>query len=176
PLVKLRQVGGHGDQAPCRCDFPAARQVCQPVLGRLLYKEYPVWVKERLDDHRLHFGLSHCGKGASELAWTPDQYRLKPEPGRCGGQTKRSSTKGPLYGLVVAVVPRAAMRRRFGMSSRSSWTRLPPISASIIDRPVTFPPGRAKLSITPNCRGAPCGAMTIGIVRVAAIAADTATA
>ena len=61
------------------------------------------------------------------------------------------------------------------MSSRRSCNRLPPISASIIDRPVTFPPGRAKLSITPNRKGAPCGAMTIGIVRVASMAADTAT-
>jgi hypothetical protein len=40
--------------------------------------------------------------------------------------------------------------------------------------PVTFPPGRAKLSIRPCCKGAPAGAMTIGIVRVAAMAALTA--
>jgi hypothetical protein len=36
---------------------------------------------------------------------------------------------------------------------------------------VTFPPGRARLSIRPCCKGAPAGAMTIGIVRVAAMAA-----
>src|SRR5438067_3462143 len=89
---------------------------------------------------------------------------------------RRSSTKGPLYGVVVRVAERAAMQRRFGMSSRRSSTRLPPISASIPDRPVTFPPGRAKLPTTPNCKGAPCGAMTIGIVRVAAMAAETASA
>src|SRR5260370_33454880 len=63
------------------------------------------------------------------------------------------------------------MHRRFGTSWGRSCTRLPPIPAPIIERPVTFPPGRAKLSMTPNCKGAPCGAMTIGMVRVASMAA-----
>jgi hypothetical protein len=49
--------------------------------------------------------------------------------------------------------------------------RFPPSSASMADRPVTFPPGRAKLSIRPCCKGAPAGAITIGIVRVAPTAA-----
>src|SRR6516164_5626518 len=80
---------------------------------------------------------------------------------------RRSSTKGTLNRAVVAVVARTATQPRFGMSSRRSCSRLPPISASIADRPVTFPPGRAKLLTAPNCKGAPCGAMTIGIVCVA---------
>ena len=87
---------------------------------------------------------------------------------------RRFSTKGPLNGSVAVVDARTATRARLGMRSPRSCKRLPPISASIADRPVTFPPGRARLSIKPDCKGAPAGAMTIGIVCVAPMAALTA--
>ena len=114
--------------------------------------------------------LAIAAKALRNSLGPPISIGSNPRPALLAAK-RRSSTKGTLNGAVVAVVARTAMRLRFGMSSRRSCTRLPPISASIVDRPVTFPPGRAKLSIAPSCKGAPCGAMTIGIVCVAPMAA-----
>jgi len=48
---------------------------------------------------------------------------------------------------------------------------LPPISAVWLDRPVTFPPGRASDATRPATNGSPAGANTIGISDVALFAA-----
>ena len=61
-----------------------------------------------------------------------------------------------------------------GTSSRSSSIRLPAISVPWVDRPVTFPPGRARLATKPLRTGSAAPAKTIGITDVACFAAITA--
>ena len=43
--------------------------------------------------------------------------------------------------FVAGVAERTATQLRSGISCLRSWRRLPPISASMPDKPVTFPPG-----------------------------------
>src|SRR5262249_24348522 len=69
----------------------------------------------------------------------------------------RSSTNGRPNGLVAGVAERTATQLRSGISSLRSWRRLLPISASMPDKPVTFPPGCARLATKPSCTGAPAG-------------------
>ena len=58
--------------------------------------------------------------------------------------------------------------------SLSSCRRRPPSSAAMLVTPVTLPPGRLRLATRPVSTGAPAGAMMMGMVLVAAIAARTA--
>ena len=53
-------------------------------------------------------------------------------------------------------------------------TRLAVSSVTKALRPVTLPPGCARLVTTPVSSGSPIAAMTIGIVAVAFLAASTA--
>ena len=69
--------------------------------------------------------------------------------------------------------PRPASRRRDGTTSRRMATRLPAISVPADDKPVTLPPGRAMLWISPVPTGSPAH-MTIGICPVADFAARAA--
>jgi len=50
----------------------------------------------------------------------------------------------------------------------------PAISVALADKPLTLPPGRARLAMSPVPTGSPAGAMTIGIWFVARFAACTA--
>ena len=68
-----------------------------------------------------------------------------------------------------------ANRRRAGTTSRKSWSRLPARSVCWSDRPVTLPPGRAKLATRPVPTGSPAPATTIGMTDVACFAARTFT-
>src|SRR5215468_7050158 len=63
--------------------------------------------------------------------------------------------------------------RRPGMASRKSSRRLPASSGDVIDRPVTLPPGRARLATRPVLRGSATVANTIGMTEVAFFAAKT---
>src|SRR5262245_16028607 len=131
-----------------------------------------VGVEERLDDHCLCLRFSYCREGASQLAGAADQYWLKREAGTCGGGTqvfhegsaKRGCGRGRGDNCDAAKVRNELTKKLQAFSS----------NLRVHCRPVTFPPGRAKLSIMPICKGAPAGAMTIGIVRVASMAAVTA--
>ena len=66
-----------------------------------------------------------------------------------------------------------ANRRRPGTTSRKSSSRLPARSVCWIDRPVTLPPGRARLATRPVPTGSPATAKTIGMTDVACFAAMT---
>ena len=59
------------------------------------------------------------------------------------------------------------------MTSRKSSRRLPASSGDVSDRPVTLPPGRARLATRPVLRGSATVANTIGITEVAGFAAKT---
>ncbi len=67
----------------------------------------------------------------------------------------------------------AKLRRR-GRTSRKSSTRLPARSGAWTDRPVTLPPGRAKLATKPLATGSLPIANTMGITDVACLTAGTA--
>ena len=65
-----------------------------------------------------------------------------------------------------------ANRRRLGTTSRKSSSRLPARSVDWIDRPVTLPPGRARLATRPVPTGSSAVAKTIGMTDVACFAAS----
>ena len=67
-----------------------------------------------------------------------------------------------------------ANRRRPGTTSRKSSSRLPGRSADWFDRPVTLPPGRARLATRPVPTGSATDPKTIGMTDVACFAAMTA--
>ena len=83
------------------------------------------------------------------------------------------SRNGAAKGLLAS--KNTVTTRAVGIISRTSWTTLPPSSAATPATPVTFPPGRRRLVISPVSIGSPAGAMMIGIPDVAALAVIAAT-
>src|SRR5262249_21256702 len=70
---------------------------------------------------------------------------------------------------------RTATRRTLGIASLSNSRSLPKISAATLyDTPVTFPPGRARLGMSPSPTGSVRLMPTMGIVPVALLAARAA--
>ena len=67
-----------------------------------------------------------------------------------------------------------ANRRRPETTSRNSASRLPARSVDCIDRPVTLPPGRARLATRPLPTGSSTSAKTIGTTDDARFAATAA--
>src|SRR5260370_40597697 len=66
------------------------------------------------------------------------------------------------------------MRLFFENALLSGARRFAARSVDIYEKPVMFPPGRAKLDSTPSRTGSPLNAMTIGTVVVARFTAHTA--
>ena len=66
------------------------------------------------------------------------------------------------------------MRLFFENAVLRSSRRFAAKSVDIYEKPVMFPPGRARLDTTPSPTGSPLNAMTIGTVVVARFAAHTA--
>ena len=64
-----------------------------------------------------------------------------------------------------------ATRESFGMVSLSNSSRLPANTGAMVVNPVTFPPGRARLSTNPAETGSDRLKQTMGIVLVAFLAA-----
>ena len=62
-----------------------------------------------------------------------------------------------------------------GVSSRSNSICFPAVSGACPDRPVMFPPGRAKLATIPEPTGSPAVANTMGILDVACFATSVGT-
>src|SRR5262249_51492583 len=60
-----------------------------------------------------------------------------------------------------------AKRPKLEMASRNRSSRFPARSAVSADRPVTFPPGRARLATKPIPTGSPTAANTIGTIGAA---------
>src|SRR5262245_21830387 len=67
-----------------------------------------------------------------------------------------------------------AKRPKLEMASRNRSSRFPARSAVSDDRPVTLPPGRARLATKPTPTGSPTAANTIGTTGAACFAAITA--
>ena len=87
-------------------------------------------------------------------------------------RARTSRMSATAKGLPTSV--KIANRRRPGTSSRKSSSLLPAVSGCWLDRPVTLPPGRARLATMPLPTGSPAVANTIGIADVACFAARTA--
>jgi hypothetical protein len=68
-----------------------------------------------------------------------------------------------------------ANRRRRGTTSRNNSRRLPARSVAWPDRPVTLPPGRARLATKPPPTGSFAMAKTIGMTDVASFIVGTAS-
>src|SRR5262245_59531175 len=68
----------------------------------------------------------------------------------------------------LPALAKIANRRRAGTTSRKSSSRLPARSLCWSDRPVTLPPGRARLTTRPVLTGSPAPARTIGMTCFAA--------
>src|SRR5712692_661185 len=68
-----------------------------------------------------------------------------------------------------------ATRENFGTASLRSCTRFAAISTALTARPVTFPPGRAKLATRPVSTGSAVPTITIGTVFVTLAASSAAT-
>ena len=66
---------------------------------------------------------------------------------------------------------RTATRVRRGIASLSSCSRLTLSSVLIVESPVTFPPGCARLATKPDATGSATIAMTMGMVDVARLTA-----
>jgi len=71
------------------------------------------------------------------------------------------------------MLAKKANRGTPGATSRKSSCRLPARSGVNIDRPVTLPPGRARLATRPVPTASPMTADTIGMTDVACFAATT---
>ena len=96
-------------------------------------------------------------------------HDLKAE--RAGGRLDLIHSRTPMELPILAMI---ANRRRPGTTSRKSSSRLPARSADWFDKPVTLPPGRARLATKPVPTGSPAAAKTIGMTDVACFTARTA--
>jgi hypothetical protein len=72
---------------------------------------------------------------------------------------------------LLAVDPSTATRARRGTTSLRISRRFPLVSGDWLERPVMFPPGRARLATNPLPIGSLSQHITMGIVAVAACAA-----
>ena len=72
--------------------------------------------------------------------------------------------------------PKTATRESFGIIYFRSSSCLPLISGDRFERPVIFPPGRARLATNPEPTGSLSFAITMGIVAVASLAGRVAAA
>ena len=93
-------------------------------------------------------------------------------PCKKGSQSPAGSlVKCPTFGS--SGLMSAAKRVADGSSSRNRPSRLLPVSELMAPTPVTLPPGRLRLVTKPSSTGSPPVRNTIGIVVVAALAANT---
>ena len=92
------------------------------------------------DDYRLRALFRHGRERTLEVVDAADDGRDESNAA-CAAAACRFSTNRRPYGLVAGVAERTATQLRSGISCLRSWRRLPPISASMPDKPVTFPPG-----------------------------------
>src|SRR5262249_36018941 len=102
-----------------------------------------------------------------------DELRTGRRPDNYGRGVLLGRREG-VGGARLVVIPDEADepdRRRPGTISRKSSSRLAARSVCCIDRPVTLPPGRARLATRPVPTGSPAAAKTIGMTDVACMAA-----
>src|SRR5262249_20173282 len=128
---------------------------------------------ERLIPRGVHAGAARCENSNARNF----PYLLRLAAARRGEHGSEASDEGATVHLfAMAVWPgkigsqRITTRERFGTASLSSSRYLPPAIGATVT-PVMFPPGRARLVISPASTGAPPRSITIGIEPVACLAA-----
>src|SRR5262249_24256020 len=129
-LVKLRQVGIHGDQTSCCRDFSATRHVCDPVFGCEFYKDVPIRIKERLHDHCLGLCLANTANALRNSLGPPISIGSNCSPA-VEAAKPRAASRDPLPIYVEAArvsdvtrsieVIAASQRDRTGKVSFGSW-------------------------------------------------------
>ena len=110
-------------------------------------------------------------EGGRDILCAPDFERDDLEPERAVPLPEPRAFPARRAGLPTLAM--IANRRRPGTTSRNSSSRLPARSVARVDRPVTLPPGRARLATRPVPTGSPATANTIGMADVACFAATT---
>ena len=95
-------------------------------------------------------------------------------PGRCA-ISYITRTWVSEYGLSSSPRASTPMRRSPGTASLRIANTFPEMSFSMLAKPVTFPPGRDRLLISPPMKGSAADVVTTGIVPLALAAARTAT-
>ena len=119
--------------------------------------------------HRADF--SRMARNAASSSLTADTSTTSRERPNAAAPRCACSTAITEYGFVG--LESTATRERLGRSSLSSASRFSSPPAVCEESPVTFPPGRAKLEISPAPTGSPAD-MTIGMELVALRAASAA--
>ena len=120
------------------------------------------------DIKRLRAALERL-EGGRDILGSPDFQSGDLEAERAG---RRLNLAHLQHGSGLPTLAMIANRRRPGMTSRKSSSRLPARSVDWSDRPVTLPPGRARLATRPVPTGSPPSAKTIGMTDVACFAAS----
>src|SRR5262245_326942 len=125
----------------------------------------------RLNDDSIGPLLLHCRKSSSSssaLLFITASIAIPVAWPRSRICSRKSRENGS------GALANAATRRADGNNSWTNSTLLPANSAPTLDIPVTFPPGRARLSTSPLSTGFPASAMTTEMSRVACFAARAA--
>jgi hypothetical protein len=88
--------------------------------------------------------------------------------------TSNETRKRATFKAGIGVVPEHTQGRRVGTISSRISSRFAANSVASTDKPVTFPPGRARFDTSPVPTGSPTAEKTIGMVVVAFCAAMAA--
>src|SRR6516165_9429771 len=128
-------------------------------------KQQPV---RQYDQTMRTFAGNRCESGLQIIHATNLHHGVKPHAQRRGGDL-RLLIEAHDRGLAEFQI--TATRESPGTASFRISRRFPSSSGPRMVKPVTFPPGRAKLATSPDSTGLPLDAKTIGIVSVAALAA-----
>src|SRR5262249_44413141 len=123
------------------------------------------------------YRLSLCSADVRE-SWTELLRRSHPHETQFDGERGYNCLEvlHRLGGARVIGIPYTAARSSSGVSSLSSCSRLELRSTVvIIESPVTFPPGCARLLTRPDPTGSRARAMTMGILDVDRLATSVAT-
>src|SRR5262249_39066757 len=126
------------------------------------------WVGQ--DIHRVDPTLESRERGR-EILGSPDFERGDVEAEGLGRCLNLADLQDGGWRLTIM-----ANRGSPGTPSRNRASRLPARSVDCSDRPVTLPPGRARVATKPVPTGSAANAMTIGMTDVAFFAAITGSA
>ena len=122
--------------------------------------------RRRHDIERLRVPLSASKAGAISSRSPDFEVRLEAKrAGRCLNLTHLQHRVG------IADIDHDRQPAKRRDTSRKSSSRLPANRSAGCDRPVTLPPGRARLATRPPPTGSPATAKTIGMTEVACLAA-----
>ena len=107
-------------------------------------------------------------RAKSSAARTSSDWMVRPSARPAASVAGNSAPLSAMAGFQMT-----ATREMAGTASLRSFSRLPLSCCAMLLNPVTFPPGPARLAVSPNATGSSLPTVTRGIVVVAAIAVRT---